>query len=49
MVQYVKYFESFIDIGKDIGMFHIHQISHARVTNMDGKLTAREKVKVNLN
>jgi hypothetical protein len=42
MVQYMKYFESFIDIRKDIGMFHIHQVSHARVTNMDGMFIAGE-------
>jgi len=49
MVQYVKSFGSFIDIGKEIRMFHIHQISYAHVTNMDGMFIAGEKVKVNLN
>ncbi len=48
MVQYVKSFRSFIDMRKDIGIFHIHQVGHALVTNMDGMFITREKMKVNL-
>jgi predicted RNA-binding protein with RPS1 domain len=49
VVQYVKPFRSFIDIRKDIGMFHIHEVSHAHVTNMDGMFITRGKMKVHLN
>jgi predicted RNA-binding protein with RPS1 domain len=49
MVQDVKSFRSFIDIRKDIGMFHIHHVNHAHVMNMDGMFITGEKIKVNLN
>ncbi len=39
----------FIDIGKDIGMLHINEISLARVTNMDVMFAVGEKMKVGLN
>jgi len=48
-MQYVKSFETFIDIGKDIGMSHINEVNYARVTNMDAMFIVEEKVKVSLN
>jgi polyribonucleotide nucleotidyltransferase len=49
MVQCVKSFGTFNDIGKDIGMLHISEVSHACVTNMDVMFVVGEKVKVSLN
>jgi ribosomal protein S1 len=39
----------FIDIGKNIGVLHISEVSHARVKNMDVMFIVGEKVKVSLN
>jgi ribosomal protein S1 len=45
----VKSFRTFIDIGKDIGMLHINEVSHACVKNMDVMFAMGEKMKVSLN
>jgi small subunit ribosomal protein S1 len=45
----VKSFRVFIDIGKDIGVLHINEVSHARMKNMDVMFIVGEKVKVSLN
>jgi ribosomal protein S1 len=45
----VKSFRAFIDMGKDIGMLHINEVSHACVKYMDAMFVVGEKVKVSLN
>ncbi len=49
MVQCVKSFEMFIDIGKDIGMVHISEVNHACMTNMDAMFVVGGKMKVSSN
>ncbi len=46
IVQCVKSYEAFIDIGEDIGLLHISEISHVRVTSMEELFAPREKIKV---
>jgi predicted RNA-binding protein with RPS1 domain len=48
-MQYVKSFETFIDIGKDIRMSHISEVNYACVTNMDAMFIVEEEVQVSLN
>ncbi len=49
IVQYVKSFETFIDVRENIGMLHISEVNHAHVTNMDVMFVVEEKVKVSSN
>ncbi len=42
----MKSYGAFIDIGEDVGLLHISEISHVRVTSMEALFTPGEKIKV---
>ncbi len=46
IIQCVKSYGAFIDIGEDVGLLHISEISHVRVTFMEALFAFGEKVKV---
>jgi ribosomal protein S1 len=46
IVQCVKSYGTFIDIGEDIGLLHISEISHVHVISMEVLFVLREKIKV---
>jgi len=46
LIQCVKSYGTFIDIGEDVGLLHINEISHVRVTSMEVLFAPREKIKV---
>ncbi len=46
IIQCVKSHGTFIDIGEDVGLLHIDEISHVRVTSMEVLFTLGEKIKV---
>jgi small subunit ribosomal protein S1 len=46
IVQCVKSYGAFIDIGEDVGLLHISEISHVRVTSMEALFAHGEKIKV---
>ena len=46
VVQTVKPYGAFIDIGGISGLLHISQISHDRITNVENVLQAGDKLKV---
>ncbi len=45
LVQCVKSYGAFIDIGEDVGLLHISEISHVRVTSMEMLFATGEKIK----
>jgi ribosomal protein S1 len=45
LVQCVKSYGTFIDIGEDVGLLHISEISHVCVTSMEVLFAPREKIK----
>jgi small subunit ribosomal protein S1 len=45
-VKCVKSYGAFIDIGDDVGLLHISEISHVRVTSMEALFAPGEKIKV---
>jgi small subunit ribosomal protein S1 len=47
IVQCVKSYGAFIDIGEDVGLLHINEISHVRVTSMEALFAHGGKIKVN--
>jgi len=46
IVKCVKSYGAFIDIGDDVGLLHISEISHVRVTSMEALFAPGEKIKV---
>jgi predicted RNA-binding protein with RPS1 domain len=46
IVQCVKSYGAFIDIGEDVGLLHISKINHVRVTSMEALFAHGEKIKV---
>jgi ribosomal protein S1 len=46
IIQCVKSYGTFIDIGEDVGLLHINEISHVHVTSMEALFVLREKIKV---
>ncbi|CAK9205345.1 unnamed protein product [Sphagnum jensenii] len=46
IIQCVKSYGAFIDISEDVGLLHISEISHVRVTFMEALFAFGEKVKV---
>jgi small subunit ribosomal protein S1 len=46
LVQCVKSYGTFITIGEDVGLLHISEISHVRVTSMRALFVPTEKIKV---
>jgi small subunit ribosomal protein S1 len=46
IVKCVKSYGAFIDIGDDVGLLHISEISHVRVTSMEALFVPGEKIKV---
>ncbi len=46
LVQCVKSYGAFIDIGEDVGLLHISEISHVHVTSMEMLFALGEKIKV---
>jgi small subunit ribosomal protein S1 len=46
IVQCVKSYGAFIDIGEDVGPLHISEISHVHVTFMEALFALGEKIKV---
>ncbi len=46
IVQCVKSYGTSIDIGEDVGLLHISEINHVRVTFMEALFAPREKIKV---
>jgi small subunit ribosomal protein S1 len=46
IVKCVKSYGAFIDIGDDVGLLHISEISHVRVTSMEALFVPRQKIKV---
>jgi len=46
IIQCVKSHGTFIDIDEDVGLLHINEISHVRVTFMEVLFTLGEKIKV---
>jgi ribosomal protein S1 len=46
IIQCVKSYGAFIDIGEDVGLLHISEISHVRVTPMEASFALGEKIKV---
>jgi small subunit ribosomal protein S1 len=46
VVQTVKPYGAFVDIGGISGLLHISQISHDRITNVENVLQAGDKLKV---
>jgi len=46
IVQCVKSYGALIDIGKDVGLIHISEISHVHVTSMEVLFVLGEKIKV---
>jgi ribosomal protein S1 len=47
IVQCVKSYGAFIDIGEDVGLLHISEISHVHVTSMEVLFAPEEKINVN--
>jgi ribosomal protein S1 len=47
IVQCVKSYGTFIDIGEDVGLLHINEISHVHVIFMEALFAIWEKIKVN--
>ncbi len=41
----MKSYGTFIDIGEDVGLLHINEISHVCVTSMEALFALREKIK----
>jgi ribosomal protein S1 len=46
IVQCVKSYGTFIDIGEDVGLLHINEISHVHVTFLETLFALGEKIKV---
>jgi len=46
LIQCVKSYGTFIDIGEDVGLVHINEISHVCVTSMEVLFALGEKIKV---
>jgi small subunit ribosomal protein S1 len=46
IVQCVKSYGAYIDIGEDVGLLHISEISHVRVIFMEALFVPGEKIKV---
>jgi small subunit ribosomal protein S1 len=46
IIKCVKSYGTFIDIGDDVGLLHISEISHVRVTSMEALFAPGEKIKV---
>jgi len=46
IVQCVKSYGAFIDIGEDVRLLHINEISHVHVTSMEALFALGEKIKV---
>jgi ribosomal protein S1 len=46
IVQCVKSYETFIDIGEDVGLLHINEINHVHVTSMEALFAIGEKIKL---
>ncbi len=46
LVQCVKSYGTFINIGEDVGLLHISEISHVCVTSMEALFVPTEKIKV---
>jgi len=46
IVQFVKSYGALIDIGEDVGLLHISEISHVHVTSMEVLFILGEKIKV---
>jgi small subunit ribosomal protein S1 len=45
-VQTVKPYGAFIKLGGDVGLLHISQVSHQRISNLDKVLKEGEQLKV---
>ncbi|CAK9864955.1 unnamed protein product [Sphagnum jensenii] len=46
IIQCVKSYGAFIDIGEDVGLLHISELSHVHVTFMEALFAFGEKVKM---
>lgn len=46
VVQSVKPYGAFVDLGGVTGLLHVSQISHERITNVDKILQEGDKLKV---
>jgi small subunit ribosomal protein S1 len=46
IVQCVKSYGAFINIGEDVGLLHVSEINHVRVTSMETLFIPKEKIKV---
>jgi small subunit ribosomal protein S1 len=46
VVQTIKPYGAFINLGGDVGLLHVSQISHQRISNLDKVLKEGEQLKV---
>jgi ribosomal protein S1 len=46
IIQCVKSYGTFIDIGEDVGLLHINETNHVHVISMEALFAPREKIKM---